>query len=85
MLTALRRVRHDVVKQQFKPSPAAASAVMSGLSPLPVFAKPASQTVVEKCLTPTSPCAQTNSLWQAKARAQQVIAQIEQEKTIRQS
>jgi hypothetical protein len=53
---------------------------MSGLSPLPIFAKPASPLVVERCLKPTSPCAQTNNLWQAKARAQQVIAQIEQEK-----
>ncbi len=79
MLTALRRVRHDVVKQQFKPS----GPVTSGLSPLPVFAKPASPTVVEKCLTPSAPCSQTGSLWEAKRRAQVAIHDIETAKMTR--
>jgi hypothetical protein len=77
MLTALRRVRHDVARQQFKPSPPPA-AIMTGLSPLPVFAKAAApDAVVEKRLTPTASCAHTTGLWEAKRRAQVAIHDIE--------
>jgi hypothetical protein len=81
MLTALRRVRNDVVKQQFKPS-APLPPVMSGLSALPVFAKLSPRVsepdqLIEKRLTPSAACSQTAGLWEAKRRAQVAIHDIE--------
>ena len=69
------------MKQQFKPSP---SPVTSGLSPLPVFARVTEPDhLIEKRLTPSEPCAQTNSLWEAKRRAQVAIHEIETAKMTR--